>query len=317
MHSQRRTVLTAVVFGLAVVAYIPSPALARTHHPTRHAAAHRHAARPHHALKTVDAPPDDPALPPYSLANDDALADEALGVAPAPPPGHPPSGVAGELAHWIVAGDDNGDLPFMIVDKLGARVYAFDPAGQFLGSAPILVGLARGDDSAPGIGGLQLSQISPDERTTPAGRFVTEWGASQGHGTMLWVDFRDAISMHPVMSVSPDEHRYQRIKSSDPDEHRISYGCINLPKSFYDNVVLAALNGGNAVVYVMPDTKPIEAVFPGLAGSQGVRMAAEDEHRARHVSSADLLADEPDNVPDPEPSRLDPVSDSMWMAPPM
>ena len=312
MLSQRPKVLTAFVFGLAVVAYIPTSALARPHHPARHAA------KPvHPAVKTLDAPGFDPALPADGMAADDALADVALGVDPAAPPGHPPTGLAGGLAHWIAAADDNGELPFMIVDKLGARVYAFDAEGEFLGSAPVLVGLARGDDSAPGIGGLELKQISADERTTPAGRFVSRWAGSENHGTMLWVDYKDAISMHPVMSVSPDEHRFTRIKSSDPAEHRISYGCINVPKSFYEDVVLTALNGGDAVVYVMPDTKPIGEVFPAFAASSGMRMAAEDHHRARHFTSADLIADEPDAIPEPEPTRLDPVDDRMPWQPPM
>jgi hypothetical protein len=314
MLSQRPKVLTAAMFGLALAAYIPTSALARTHHPVGHVS---HAAtRTHHAVRTVDAPAFDPAVPADAMGADDALADEALGVAPAAPPGHPPSGLASELAQWIAAADDNGQMPFMVVDKLGARVYAFDPGGEFLGSAPVLVGLARGDDSAPGIGGLALKQISADERTTPAGRFVSRWAGSEGHGTMLWVDFNDAISMHPVMSVSPNEHRFTRIKSSDPQEHRISYGCINVPKTFYEDVVLPALSGGNAVVYVMPDTKPIEEVFPAFAGSAGVRVAAEDHHRSRHLSSADLLADEPDRIPAPEPTRLDPVNDA-WLQPPM
>jgi hypothetical protein len=155
----------------------------------------------------------------------------------------------------------------MIVDKPGARIYAFDATGAFRGSAPVLLGQARGDDSAPELRGLKLSQISAEQRTTPAGRFVTQWGPSDRHGVMLWVDPIDAISMHPVMSVSASEHRAQRIRSSDPDDHRISYGCINLPKSFYDNVVLTALKGGNAVVYVMPDTKPIAQVFPAFAAA--------------------------------------------------
>jgi len=225
---------------------------------------------------------------------------------------------ARRMADWVAASGDNHGMPFMVVDKLNARVYAFDPEGEFLGSAPVLLGLARGDDSAPGVGGLELAQISADERTTPAGRFVSRWAGSEGHGTMLWVDFKDAISLHPVMSVSPDEHRFTRIKSSDPNEHRISYGCINVPKTFYEGVVLPALNGGDAVVYVMPDTKPIEEVFPAFAGASGMRMhvAAEDHHRARRFSSADLLADQPDRIPAPEPARLDPVNDA-WLQPPM
>jgi hypothetical protein len=187
--------------------------------------------------------------------------------------------------------DDNGDLPFLIVDKRRAHIFAFDAIGDFLGSAPVLLGLARGDDSAPGIGNLKLSQISGDQRTTPAGRFVAGFGDSDGHGTMLWVDLRDAIALHPVMNVSPGEHRLQRIKSSDPKEHRISYGCINVPKTFYDDVVLTALAGSNAVVYILPDTKPIEDVFPAFAAAV--------ETPRQQVSSADLLSDPPDPVPEP------------------
>ena len=271
MHSQSR-LLTAVVFGLAVAVCVPSTALARTH-----------AARP--AAKA----PRDPAIPPYPLAS------ETPRAAQAPLAGGPPPGAAGELANWIAASHDNGPLPFMIVDKLGARVFVFDAAGAFLGSAPVLLGMARGDDAAPEIRGFKLAQISEDQRTTPAGRFVTQWGPSDRHGTMLWVDLIDAISMHPMMSVNASEHRAQRIRSSDPQDHRISYGCINLPKSFYDSVVVTALKGGNAVVYVMPDTKSVAQVFPAFAAAAGTSIAADDPSPAHRAGSADASQPIPGN----------------------
>lgn len=182
-----------------------------------------------------------------------------------------PAGVAGRIAEWAAVTDDNGALPFLIVDKLGARIFAFDSTGHFLGAAPALVGLAHGDDSAPGIGRLKLSQISAAERTTPAGRFVAAFGPSSGHGTVLWVDAHDGIALHPVMSVNAGERRFERIKSTDPEQHRISYGCINVPKTFYDSVVTPALRGGDAVVYVLPDTKPVEEVFPAFAAASSER----------------------------------------------
>ena len=227
------------------------------------------------------------ALPPYPLPG--APSEQLDDAAPAIAVGRPPSGVVERLADWVAETGDNGDLPFLIVDKLGARIFAFGVAGDFRGSAPVLVGLARGDDSAPGVGGLKLAQISSDQRTTPAGRFVAEFGASAGHGVVLWVDLADAISLHPVMSVSADEHRFQRIKSSDPDQHRISYGCINVPKIFYDDVVLTTLAGGNAVVYVLPDTKTIRAVFPAFADAVDGRYAADPPHSS--ISRADLNLD--------------------------
>lgn len=304
MHSQRRSVVIAALLGLSIVVSVSTHALAHAHHPGRHAA------------KPPDTLADDPALPPYPRASDDAQADET--PTPASARSQRPSGIAGQLAHWVAATNDNGDLPFMIVDKLGADVFAFDALGHFLGSAPVLVGLARGDDSAPGIGGLELSQISADERTTPAGRFVAQFGRSEGHGTMLWVDFADAISMHPVMSVSPDEHRFQRIKSADPEEHRISYGCINVPKTFYDDVVLTALAGGGGIVYILPDTKPLADVFPAFAaavGDDGEHLSQDGGERL--PPTADLLNDLPDGIPAPQPSQFDPSDDRLSMqAPP-
>jgi hypothetical protein len=131
---------------------------------------------------------------------------------------------------------------------------------------------------------------------------------------MLWVDLPDAISLHPVMSVSRGEHRLRRIKSSDPGEHRISYGCINVPKAFYDDVVLTALAGGNAVVYILPDTKAIDDVFPAFAATLGG--GDEGEPSGQRLSSADVLSDRADPVAAPEASRLEPADDSLLMRTP-
>jgi hypothetical protein len=297
MSGYRRAMLAALALGVAVVLPV-GVAFAQDLPPD--------------ATGALDAQPDAPA-PTYPLV-DSAQSDEAPAIAPVRPPGRRPSGIAEQLAEWVAATDDNGDLPFIVVDKLGARIFAFDEGGQFLGSAPVLVGLARGDDSAPGIGDLKLSQISPDERTTPAGRFVAGFGDSDGHGTMLWVDLPDAISLHPVMSVSPGEHRLRRIKSSDPGQHRISYGCINVPKAFYDDVVLTALADGNAVVYILPDTKMIDDVFPAFAATLGG--GHEDEPPRQRLSNANLLSDSSDRVADPGSSRLEPADDSLDMQPP-
>lgn len=205
----------------------------------------------------------------HRSALDASVAKDATAIAPAPPNSRVPSGIAMRLAAWVAATADNGDVPFIIVDKLDARIFAFNTRGDFLGSAPVLIGLARGDDAAPGIGVLKLSQISADQRTTPAGRFMAKFGAAEGHAKVLWVDLRDGIALHPVMSVNLGEHRLERIKSSDPEQHRISYGCINVPAAFYDDVVLSALTGGAAIVYVLPDSKAVAEVFPVFAATLG------------------------------------------------
>jgi hypothetical protein len=175
-----------------------------------------------------------------------------------------PSGVAAQLADWVVASGDNGGRPFVIVDKTAADLFVFDARGRLQGAAPVLVGLAAGDGSSAGVGDRDLAAIPPDERTTPAGRFVAGFGAASGDRTVLWVDYADAISLHPVVTSNPREHRLQRLRSPVPEEHRITYGCINVPAAFYRDVVLTTFAGGG-IVYVLPDTQPLEQVFPAFA----------------------------------------------------
>src|SRR3974390_1536313 len=151
------------------------------------------------------------------------------------------SSAAAQVADWVTASGDNQGRPFVIIDKVGASVFVFRSDGRLRGAAPVLVGLARGDDSVAGVGERKLSAIGPDERTTPAGRFIARFGRAGGaHHRVLWVDYGDAISMHPVVTTNPKEPRLQRIRSSAPEDHRISYGCINVPAKFYENVVLKA-----------------------------------------------------------------------------
>ena len=94
--------------------------------------------------------------------------------------GEPASREARQVADWVVASRDNRSLPFVIVDKRDAKVFVFDSEGHLRGAAPALLGLAHGDDSVPGIGDRPLSRIKPEERTTPAGRFVASLGNDLG-----------------------------------------------------------------------------------------------------------------------------------------
>lgn len=181
------------------------------------------------------------------------------------PPVGPPSGTTAQLAAWIAATGDNGGRPFVIVDKLAADVFVFAPDGSLQGAAPVLVGETPGDDSAAGVGDRDLGAISPEERTTPAGRFVASFGAASGHRTVLWVDYVTAISLHPVITTNPAEHRLERLRSPAVEDRRITYGCINVPKAFYRDVVLTTFAGGSGVVYILPDTKPLQDVFPAFA----------------------------------------------------
>lgn len=164
------------------------------------------------------------------------------------------------VADWAMASGDHRGLPFVIVDKVNAKVFVFDGLGRLLGAAPALLGLARGDDSVEGIGQRRLATISPGERTTPAGRFE----AALGHDfeqDILWIDYETALSLHRVVTGNSSDRRRQRLASPSPLDNRISYGCINVPAAFYDNVVVAAFTGTLGIVYILPETRPIGEVF--------------------------------------------------------
>ena len=167
---------------------------------------------------------------------------------------------ARHVADWVAGSGDNKSLPFMIVDKRNAKVFMFDGRGQILGAAPALLGLGRGDDTVAGIGQRRLATMRPEERTTPAGRFE----AALGHDLeqdVLWIDYDAALSLHRVIVGNPSERRFQRLASASPLDNGISYGCINVPVQFYEKVVMPAFRGTVGIVYILPETKPVRAVF--------------------------------------------------------
>jgi hypothetical protein len=170
------------------------------------------------------------------------------------------------MADWVLDSGDNRSMPFVIVDKMDAKVFVFDAEGGLMGAAPALLGLARGDHSVPGIGDRKLSTIREDERTTPAGRFIASLDRNLQGGEILWVDYEAAISLHPVITTEPQERRLERLDSLNPLEHRISYGCINVPEKFYERIVSPAFKGTDGIVYVLPEVISIKDAFAAYGG---------------------------------------------------
>jgi hypothetical protein len=168
---------------------------------------------------------------------------------------------ARHVADWALHSGDNAGMPFVVVDKVNAKLFVFAADGRLRGASPVLLGLARGDDSVPGIGTRQLSTIRPEERTTPAGRFVAALDKSIGGEEILWVDYDSGVALHRVIATVPKERRLQRLESALPLEHRITFGCINVPVKFYEKVVSPAFTGTSGIVYVLPETRPVREVF--------------------------------------------------------
>ena len=168
------------------------------------------------------------------------------------------------MIDWIAATGDNHGLPYAIVDKQAAHVFLFDARGKALADAPVLIGIAPGDDATPGVGKKSLAEIGPAEKTTPAGRFLAKFGLAAGKQRVLWVDYATSVAMHTIPKGNPKEKRRERMLSPAIDDNRITFGCINVPIAFYNRGLRPQFLKKGGYVYVLPDTKPLEAVFPPL-----------------------------------------------------
>ncbi len=220
----------------------------------------------------ADAAPTPNAAP--AKARSAKVATAAKGRAPkakpaAPPPVETPVPVpsdgATRVIDWVLAEHDNRGLPFAVIDKTGAALFLFDGKGQPLAAMPVLIGIAPGDDASPGVGSKSLAALGPAEKTTPAGRFLAKFGLPVAGERVLWVDYADSVAIHPIPGdAGAREKRRERMLSPTPDDNRITFGCINVPKAFYTGTIRPAFRRKGGYVYIMPDTKPLEAVFPRL-----------------------------------------------------
>jgi len=254
-------------FAVLAATFTPSQAAAANdaaQSPTQQLSAHKRAAAPIGQLQPMVA--DRPKRANFELAH---ASHEARSV-----------------ADWVVDSGDNRGMPFAIVDKVDAKVFVFDAGGRLRGAAAALLGLALGDDAVPGIGDRAMSSIRPEERTTPAGRFLAALDRNSYGKEILWVDYEDAISMHPVITTKPEERRAQRLATPTPLDNRISYGCINVPAKFFKNVVRPAFTGTNGIVYVLPEIRLASQVFASYDVEEHARLQAARQSVATEVSAA-------------------------------
>ena len=185
--------------------------------------------------------------------------------------GQEPSPDVHLMANWVLNTRNAKGHAFILVDKKDARVYVFSPGGKLQDSAPALLGAWPGDDAVPGIGDKPLSQVKENEKTTPAGRFVAEPGQNASGEDVVWVSYDLAVSMHRVRPFVASEHRLERLATLTTDDNRISFGCINLPHTFYEDVVSPTVHKYGAVIYVLPEVKTLQQVF----GAYDVQAAAQ------------------------------------------
>jgi hypothetical protein len=188
-----------------------------------------------------------------------AHADADLGALPA-------SAETRDLVAWILATADHRGRAFALVDKKSARLYVFTPHGRLAGSSAVLLGVAVGDRSTPGVGELAPARIPIEDRTTPAGRFATEPGINLDGDAVIWFDYDAGLAIHRLRPDAAERARSRRLAAEDPQAHRVSAGCVVAPVAFYESVVMRWLGHTRGTLYVLPEVEPVGAVFSGMDG---------------------------------------------------
>ena len=168
-----------------------------------------------------------------------------------------------QFADAAVRARDVFAKPFAVIDKPRARVWVFDERARLMDESPVLVGAAAGDVAPADIGTRPLSKVLPNEKITPAGRFVTETGRNTKGEDVIWIDYDSAVSLHRMRNVA-GENRPQRMSTPTVADNRISFGCVNIPPRFYEQVLQPYFSAEMGVVYVLPENRSRESVFPFL-----------------------------------------------------
>lgn len=169
-----------------------------------------------------------------------------------------------DVAGWAISSGDHRDLPFAIVDKRAAQILVFDETGKLRGMAPVLLGSANGDHSAPGVGDRELADIPMEDRTTPAGRFYAAYGPAIGVPEALWIDYATAVSIHPIMPTAEGKRRKTWLASPEIEDNRVTHGCVNVSPDFYRRIVRPIL-GRRSIFYVLPEVVELREAIPGFA----------------------------------------------------
>lgn len=162
---------------------------------------------------------------------------------------------------WVMDTGDHGGLPFVVVDKTHARLYAFGPLGQLRGSAPVVAEAADAHE--------------PMLLPAPAGRFINLGASPAEPRSMAWAHDDVVLVLRPSPVAGPRGQRSVRLASTEPGERRASEAELQVAGGFFREYI-DPLGEVASVAYVLPDASPAQAL-----GQQGAM-----QRNARIVQSS-------------------------------
>jgi hypothetical protein len=131
-----------------------------------------------------------------------------------------------QMAAWAIRTNDHRGQPFLIIDQVHGRLFAFEGSGRVAGSTPIL-------------------RNPVDDETAPAGRFVADTRRSAGSGVIVWANERDTLSLD---GTPPREREREPLETGF--HHRWG-SSLHVASEFYQRH-LHAFRRQASVAYVLP-----------------------------------------------------------------
>jgi hypothetical protein len=153
------------------------------------------------------------------------------------------------LVQWAVSTQDYAGMPFVVIDGVGARIYAFDPRGRLRGLAPVVLGA---NDAA---------------LAAPAGRFVANTLASARGPGIVWANDKTRLTLHALTEQASE------LRPLEPPQAQES-ASLHVDARFYREY-LEALRMQPSVAYVLPPANiAVDQMFgipPANPGGAAVR----------------------------------------------
>ena len=151
----------------------------------------------------------------------------------------PSSGDARFAAAWVLAGADNQDLPFAVVDNAMRGSMCSRPAAAWLGASAVLLGA----DPRRFLGRHRSRPGQPDAGGAHHARrpIRSRPGRNDKGEDIVWIDYASSLAIHRLRPAPLQERRPARLASPSPEDNRISAGCVIVPLAFYEAVVAPTL----------------------------------------------------------------------------
>jgi hypothetical protein len=151
---------------------------------------------------------------------------------------------------------------FFIADKPNGKIHLFDTDGKFLKSSDALYGKQAGDVLTAEARVMPIEKMQDIDKITPAGVFNLSVSKAPDYTGGYVLRFTDnkgdmgGVAIHAVYTGDVKENREAKLASKDPNDKKISFGCINVDTSFFTGNIIPRIDKmENAGVVVIPDAQ--------------------------------------------------------------